>query len=686
MKQIQKSRAIAWLLLFFLLSSCQNNPSVQTDKGAFASVAGKKCGVTRGSFLGSWFDYYERALSFADCEMWQASEQDLKKALKKRSVDRRRVYSLGMHLVSDYFPHRELGVAYFYQKKYQLAEQEFNISMSQFPTSKSETYLKRIRLIKLEQQRQQDKQPPLIRVMQPADQQWLEKETIRLKALVEDNHFIDSVQINGKPYRYVPEFRSKAGVPVRVARKVKSMHIDMPVKVHFINGKGRIRIVATDISGNQSSREIVLFMDQQGPDILVRKIQPQGGQYRLLIDVSDRASAIAQIKINNKLLTLTSQLQKDSHTGQKIRLIHIDEVIDGGSGQVIIEAVDERNNRTSARLKLKPRPRQGQVQASAPEIYLDRESDRWQTQEAFAYIAGEVESESDITSIKVNGASILNARGKHIYFNYQPHLEPGTNTFHLVVGNARGKTARRKIVIERLPTPERALSERLKMAQFPFPCNEISRAPCFHSAGFYPQLYQHLMQRQRFQLAQQQVINQLLDQTTACRDGARDECVVAVANKLTSRNIWNKKESQVLFAGHIIERKSRSGRVSVEVSGRIIDNHSKEILTTVDLYSEADKGQKITNLVSGMTTEISDAFPLVEAAILQVDKDQLRVDFAESDRLWPNMPLLVFDADKKQACSDARIRQLYTDYALASVLEPERCNFQQSRQLKVITR
>ncbi len=104
------------LLSLTLLPACQNTPKKNQYSASGITKNNKACGVTRGSFLGSWFDYYERGLSFADCGLWQASEQDLKKALSKRSRDQRRAYSLGMHLISDYFPHRELGIALFHQK------------------------------------------------------------------------------------------------------------------------------------------------------------------------------------------------------------------------------------------------------------------------------------------------------------------------------------------------------------------------------------------------------------------------------------------------------------------------------------------------------------------------------------------------------------------------------------------
>ena len=75
---------------------------------------GQECGVVDGIFGHRWWNYYERALSFADCGFWQEAEADLQDAIKDREHDERRARTYGHHYI-DYFPHRELGVVFYHQ-------------------------------------------------------------------------------------------------------------------------------------------------------------------------------------------------------------------------------------------------------------------------------------------------------------------------------------------------------------------------------------------------------------------------------------------------------------------------------------------------------------------------------------------------------------------------------------------
>jgi hypothetical protein len=102
---------------------------------------GKRYGATKGLFQGRWYHYYERGQSFAEGHCWEQAESDLREALKQRDDgDRRRARTYGMHFV-DYFPHRELGMVLFHQKRYADAIRELEASLSAAVTAKAEFYL-----------------------------------------------------------------------------------------------------------------------------------------------------------------------------------------------------------------------------------------------------------------------------------------------------------------------------------------------------------------------------------------------------------------------------------------------------------------------------------------------------------------------------------------------------------------
>jgi len=96
---------------------------------AIVKKDGKAYGVTQGAFRHRWWNYYERALSFADGEFWKEAESDLREAIRQREDDQRRARTYGFHF-TDYFPHRELGVVFFNQRRFEEAVQELTTSLS----------------------------------------------------------------------------------------------------------------------------------------------------------------------------------------------------------------------------------------------------------------------------------------------------------------------------------------------------------------------------------------------------------------------------------------------------------------------------------------------------------------------------------------------------------------------------
>jgi len=681
-------------LMILLLSACQSNP----DK-----AGGKQCGVTQGSFFGSWFDYFERGLSFADCEMWLESEQDLKKALSKRSVDKRRAYSLGMHLISDYFPHRELGVAYYYQEKYSAAKSEFEISLSQFPSAKAEEYLKRTR-----KHLNKDTQAPQIQLITPTRNQLVKNSKVTVSGMVSDNQFIDSLTINGVPYRYIPPFVSKAGVPVQVARKVPKMDFNLDVPVNFSHGKGLLEIIAKDISGNTTTKEIPLTIDQQGPQISIRTIEKKNQDYQLVLNVSDQQSQVKTIEINDKQIEVKSTIIFDPKTSQKVNEIHINELVSGpfDKDHILVIAVDETGNKTRAKIPLKkariekstltkqeqvPEQKlQKKIQASAPKIYLSKDQLQRETFEQYAYFEGELESDSVITALTLNGENISTISGHdtHLYFNYRLELKEGINLVTVLAENKDKQSQQKTIEIIRKLPPNRLLTERLKVAQFPFPCNVVSKSPCFVSAALYENLYENLQHRKRFQMTDKQQLDRLLDETGRCEKGISDECVIKIADHLVGKSVWDAAFPNAMFAGNVIERTNAKGQTSVEITGRMVDNQTREVMIMVDIYAENIDKENFAQFSLGMITEISDAFPLLEGNITQTAADRLYTDLTEKDRIWAQMPVLVYQNTDQKNCANGYLMDISEASSLVDLSEYDetQCHYNNTEALRVITR
>lgn len=124
------------LIISLSLQACQTLPTrgpIEKD--------GKLYGVLRhASFPHKWYDFYERALSFAEGGFWKEAETDLKEAIRQREKDQSRARTYARNCI-EYFPNRELGVIYYKQGRYNEAFSQLKISLSCAYSPRAESYL-----------------------------------------------------------------------------------------------------------------------------------------------------------------------------------------------------------------------------------------------------------------------------------------------------------------------------------------------------------------------------------------------------------------------------------------------------------------------------------------------------------------------------------------------------------------
>lgn len=144
MKDFQSDRQTGksgFLSIFLFLTSLLILQGCQTFHDISIEKDGKRYGVTNGLFKGQWWHHYERALSFAEGGFWKEAKLDLKEAIRLRKGDKKRAKAYSGRYI-DYFPHRELGIIYYKQGRFQEAVRELKTSLSTEKSSQAESYLK----------------------------------------------------------------------------------------------------------------------------------------------------------------------------------------------------------------------------------------------------------------------------------------------------------------------------------------------------------------------------------------------------------------------------------------------------------------------------------------------------------------------------------------------------------------
>ncbi|WP_089935344.1 tetratricopeptide repeat protein [Candidatus Entotheonella palauensis] len=92
----------------------------------------------------TWWRYYQRGIIYVEHECWQEAVQDFEAAIAQRPRDAHRARTQGLRFIA-YYPHRELGIAYYHLGRYAEAIRELKTSLEHTTkqNEKAEAYVLR---------------------------------------------------------------------------------------------------------------------------------------------------------------------------------------------------------------------------------------------------------------------------------------------------------------------------------------------------------------------------------------------------------------------------------------------------------------------------------------------------------------------------------------------------------------
>jgi hypothetical protein len=600
-------------IVFFSLASCQSTGSKSTSVNTPSCTKGSAqcCGKTRGTFLGDWFDYYERGLSYADCLMWPEAYSDLSTAISKRGKDKRRVYTLGMHFITNYFPHREIGVVLYNQGKYQEAHKHLKISLTQFPSTKAESYLNKTRL-KLKNIIDNDKSAPKIVVNSKTT--WSNQKGRQLELAITDDTFIEKVWVDGNLFIW-QDVTLIDKTPVAIQRAKPSITISKLITTN----KPEITIAAQDIFGNKTTKIINNRVDVLQPKISISNIEEnEFGEIVVAGVISDHQSGIKWINVGEGKLQLSGKNNYEFSF-----------VVESDSFN--ISAQDIAGNELILN--------RGVSFTKALSIDLSS-TNVINTQEETWVLSGWLESSNNIISYIINDKNFT-ANGSRIHISHEQNLEIGINNVKLTVQDSSGQIADKTIQVTRTLPHHLNNNERLLMALFPFSCDQNTGLNCEGSLKMHQEMDEEVRARKRFQLVERAALSDQLDSLKICELMVTDKCAWQAAQLV---------KTQSMFVGEMIIRKSSAG-ASEEVYARIIDADNGSVLISFDAYFEKTTEKQLNeeSIKKQLYVKLHERFPLLSTESISVDGDKLTADFSSGFRFWKNMPMKLFNDEK--ACA-----------------------------------
>lgn len=243
------------------------------------------------TYIIDWDSCYRRGLNCIKGKCWEYAVDEFKEAIRLRGVDKRNVWAHGLHFRDEYFPHRELGICYFHLNCFEGAIQELELSLSQTPSARAKYYLNQSRRSHL-MATSGDKTIPTIHLEIPEEGYLTNQNPFHIKGMVKDDQFVAAISFNINKHEPNPLF-------IELAQPT----ISFTFPVSLEEGENTIEVIAKDLLNRKTSKCIHIYLDQQGPLVIVKPIRKnhieESGKIRLTALVYDQ-SGITSFQLNNR--------------------------------------------------------------------------------------------------------------------------------------------------------------------------------------------------------------------------------------------------------------------------------------------------------------------------------------------------------------------------------------------------
>lgn len=616
------SLALRYALLYlplFLIVSC----AVETKPPYVKN--GKEYGVASGFiWRPTWWNFYERGVSYAEGEYWDDAVEDLVEAIRLRDEDQRRARTYGMHFV-DYFPHRELGIVYYRQDRHSEAITELERSLAAEETAKAEYYLNKARKAWLERTGT-DKTAPKIEIVHPPNGLLTQELNLPVRGLVRDDQFVFEISVNGR------------SIPIFLAEREIPFSLDIPVNP----GTNRVEVVARDLVGRETLETIMVQVDRAGPVLFLEPMEKvtgtQEGTYKVMGEARD-ATGIAGIRIDDVPVIGKAGKTYRFETTVELRPDHT---------MVEVVAEDLAGNVTRGDMSVPGRSPvsvrktiqlawlgQGLSDAAvavlsssgvAPHIILKDIPDSMTLYYESLYLEGSVTGPIPIQGIEINGRQLLDRTGRNIFFSYLIGLEEGKNYINITAHDLEGHEATKTLSVLRKIPRILGLEERMHLSLLPFPPDNssIERADLVTE-----NLLVSLTQQGRFHMVEREHLADVLNEMKlATSQLAEEKTAVRVGRILAADGA---------IVGEVLETPR-----AIEAVARVVDTETTEVMVIKDVFSEDKSLESIRSMMEGLAYKLKQGLPLLEGMVLRCEGDCFYLNVGRDMGILPEQKFVVF--------------------------------------------
>lgn len=700
----KKFKFIALLPVFVLpFVSCTTVSQIGTDNWRdYFKPGHTKEEIARNFNLyrGKWWNYYIRGRWFAEGGYYDEAIQDFKRAINLRSRDQRSARSYGMHFW-EYFAHRELGIAYFNQEKYEEAKKELETSLSTADSARAKYYLNKSNEAILKMTRK-DQKPPEIKVTSHTDGEVVNTPRVKLKGIATDDFYVSDIVIQGKR------------LFIELAEKELGFYEDIPLRM----GGNVITLEASDLLGKNIRQDFRLTLDMRPPVLYLDDIQMRkkdGKDIATITGTIEDDHGVKHFYINNTEVPLIPG--KEVNFKHDMVLANLDKislkVIDvagnetrgeeqiekkasslwpgdilntrkhashtntlpmiasGKTDKYMVKRLLASHERDAAQPpspassphaikemgeegKGSPAP-QGEARDEIPPV-IHTDLKPAVVQDPNLFFSLHAHDDSGVAKLFVNQSLLEIRPGKHIFFNHLLPLVAGDNIVTVKAVDTRGnETQLSPVKITKRTFELLETDARYTVAWLPLRTYAEQGVSSDTLYAMLLKAFEEEPKRFNFVERNPAKLMQILQEQKIGN--------TKLASPETAIKIGKIHAAEGMFFGSVEE-----DRKGINVTLQLVDTETTQVLAHADVYDEDKSMKNLEWLMHGLSLKMKRQFPLIESNVIHVSGSGFHIDAGAASGLKLGMKLLLFREIKE---GDFVLKEPLDAIARVVLVQPE---------------
>ncbi|KJR40879.1 Curli production assembly/transport component CsgG [Candidatus Magnetoovum chiemensis] len=630
-----------------------------------------KYGQIKSAFRGTWWNHYERGMSFARGKYYPDAINDFKTAINKRQDDKWRARTYGMHFI-DYFAHRELGIAYYNTGRIDEAIAELETSLSSADSARAKYFLNKARASLMKNTGIIGKEP-IVYINSPLSDSVINTLTAQISGTVEAQNYVSALSINGKP--------------LLLELSAKRLAFDETVNLQL--GLNTITVLALDLMGKKSSSTVTVKVDRQGPLIVINDLTKNSSNNTISINgaITD-ASGIDEITVNGHKLEAGKSLEYTFSHSFKQNTRNTDVLIQAkdlvgnitsasvpvvsassalGQGLLIADANISNDNSFSDAFNYLTFNVKALFDKEPPVIKLAEPTDIKEIYLPNLLIEGNVSDNKELQSIKINSEELLKKPSKQAFFSSLVELKEGENVFTVEVKDANGNVQSKQVKAVRKIQEVKQIGLRLSVGILPF---ENTGSSAAEAESVYDNLISSFVNDGRFNVLERVKLDEVLKELKLSQSSLVEPEVAAKTGKLLS--------AETMLMGSVIEREN-----SIEIIARLVDTETSAILASNDVFDEDKSVTAVKKLANNLSYKFKRDFPLTQGIIIQTDNSgTITTDIGKERKIKQGDRIILFRegeevkhpvtgkvlGSKTVQLGEAKIKEIDSEFSTAEII------------------